>query len=201
LSHKGCLFAQPRYIAALATGESTLVRLAFRRAEPPWTLYADCPPPVLHIFYNNDHPGVYYHRHDHGPRRIRHHWHSQAEAASKEVLKLPTIDRTTAKDFISLRHTCQHFRKISSARQLAFWRIRQVHRVLPVSTHSASSQGACMHAPTPDCRKPKLTHSPASISCTQYASTTTHRLDYGAHIRFSLHNYRLPALDTSLGFA
>jgi hypothetical protein len=32
-----------------------------------------------------DRPGVYYHRHDHGLRRMRHHWHSQAEAASKEA--------------------------------------------------------------------------------------------------------------------
>jgi hypothetical protein len=54
---------------------------------------------------------------------------------------------------------------------------------------------ACQ-APTPDCRKPKLTHYPASISCTHYANTT-HRLDYGAHIRFALHNYRLPALHFS----
>jgi hypothetical protein len=200
LSHKGCLFAQPRYIAALATGESTLVRLAFRRAEPPWTLYADCPPPVLHILSNNDHPGVYYNRHDHGPRRIRHHWHSQAEAASKEALKLQTSIAPSQKIFFLIRQTCQHFRKISSAPQLTFWRIQQDHRVLPVSPHSASRKLACMQAPTPDCRKSKLTHSPALTSCTHYANTTP-RLDYGAHIRFSHHNYRLPAFDFSLGFA
>jgi hypothetical protein len=149
LSHKGCLFAQPRYIAALATGESTLVRLAFRRAEPLWTLYADCPPPVLHILYNNDYPGVYYHRHVHGPRRIRHHWHSQAEAASKEALKLP-ISKT-----LSIRHidTCHHFRKTLSALQLAFWRIQHDH---PVSIHSASRELACMQSsPDPDPRLPK----------------------------------------------
>jgi hypothetical protein len=130
------------------------VRLAFRRAEPPWTLYADCPPPVLHILSNNDHPGVYYNRHDHGPRRIRHHWHSQAEAASKEALKLQTSIAPSQKIFFLIRQTCQHFRKISSAPQLAFWRIQQDHRVLPVSTHSASRKLACMHASS-DPRLPK----------------------------------------------
>jgi hypothetical protein len=54
--------------------------------------------PVLHILHYNDHSGVYYIRHDHGPRRIRYHWHSQAEASTKEALK-PPINRIVAKDF------------------------------------------------------------------------------------------------------